>query len=48
MGLPTHLKLEGSNYGFQPASKPTYATSSEGVKRLVLNLVVISCRLLGF
>ncbi|KAL8826467.1 MAG: hypothetical protein Q9191_003785 [Dirinaria sp. TL-2023a] len=33
VGLPTHLKLESSNYGFQPASKPTYATSSEGVKR---------------
>ena len=35
MGLPTHLKLERSNYGYQPAVKPTYATSSEGRKRSV-------------
>ena len=35
VGLPTHLKLERSNYGYQPAAKPTYATSSEGRKRLV-------------
>lgn len=35
VGLPTHLKLEKSNYGYQPAVKPTYATSSEGTKRLV-------------
>lgn len=33
VGLPTHLKLEGSNYGYQTSSKPTYATSSEGAKR---------------
>ena len=33
VGLPTHLKLEKSNYGYQPAPKPTYATSSEGRKR---------------
>lgn len=33
VGLPTHLKLERSNYGYQPAVKPTYATSSEGRKR---------------
>ena len=36
VGLPTHLKLERSNYGYQPAVKPTYATSSEGRKRSVL------------
>ena len=36
MGLPTHLKLERSNYGYQPAVKPAYATSSEGRKRSVL------------
>ena len=35
VGLPTHLKLERSNYGYQPAAKPTYATSSEGRKRFV-------------
>ena len=33
VGLPTHLKLERSNYGYQPAAKQTYATSSEGRKR---------------
>ncbi|KAL8789138.1 MAG: hypothetical protein Q9195_006958 [Heterodermia aff. obscurata] len=33
VGLPTHLKLERSNYGYQPAAKPTYATSSEGRKK---------------
>ena len=33
MGLPTHLKLERSNYGYQPAVKPTYATSGAGRKR---------------
>lgn len=33
VGLPTHLKLERSNYGYQPAAKPTYATSSDGKKR---------------
>ena len=38
MGLPTHLKLERSNYGYQSAVKPTYATSSEGRKRLELAL----------
>ena len=48
VGLPTHLKLEGSNYGFQPARKPTYATSSEGVKRLVEKMSAILCRLLAF
>ena len=33
VGLPTHLKLERSNYGYQPAVKPTYATSGAGRKR---------------
>lgn len=32
-GLPTHLKIEPTNYGFRPSSKPAYATSSEGSKR---------------
>ncbi len=32
-GLPTHLKIEPTNYGFRSSSKPAYATSSEGVKR---------------
>ena len=33
VGLPTHLKIEASNYGFRSSSKPAYATSSEGSKR---------------
>ena len=32
-GLPTHLKIEPSNYGFRSSSKPAYATSSEGSRR---------------
>lgn len=41
VGLPTHLKLERSNYGYQPAAKPTYVTSSEGRKRFDLSYPMI-------